>query len=213
MDEQKKLLPPSADAQVCEPPDDVKYTDDAIENRRRFVQESMIRGISAVAIAKQMGVHRNTIVNDIREIRKENAKKVREADVLEEIGEAVQFFEQVSKDAMFEVTDNAHPMAKVSFLSIAMKAKEDKIKLLTQVGVIPSAPKAEQKATSVLFGDVDLENMQVDELKQLRDKVLSEMYSMKAAEAKEMKEAVVEVQAIAEPKKADANNCGDADGK
>lgn len=178
-----KSQPPSLSKSVSDLPQDVKHTEDAIERRRRFVQESMIRGVPATTIATQMGVHRNTIVNDIREIRKKNAQKVAETDVLEEIGEAAQFFEQVAQDAMFEVSDNSHPMAKVSFMSIAMKAKADKLKLLTQVGVIPAVPRREKTGVSVLFGDdVDLDKMQVAELTQLRDKVLDELYAMKEAE-------------------------------
>lgn len=202
----RKLLPPPVDA--SEPPADVKHTEEAIERRRRFVQESVIRGIPASTIAKQLGVHRNTIVNDIREIRKENSRKVAEADVLEEIGEAAAFFEQVAQEAMFGVTDHDHPMAKVSFLSIAMKAKADKIRLLSQVGVIPHAPRGEQRPSAFIFGeDVDLDAMGVEELRQLRDRVLSELYAMKESESAEATEA----QVIADPKEADANNCTDGE--
>lgn len=155
----------------------------------------MVRGISAGTIASQLGVHRNTIVGDIREIRKANAKMVEETDILEEVGEAAQFFDQVCKDAMFAVADNSHPMAKVSFMSIAMKARTDKLRLLTQIGVIPAVPRRERSAASVLFGDdVDLDKMEADELQRLKGQVLTELYHMEEIKKGEGEEEAIDVE-------------------
>jgi hypothetical protein len=194
---QRKLLPPPL-RPLGDAPKNAKYTKDEIEERRRYVAEAVIRGISASTIANQLGVHRNTIVGDIREIRKQNAEKVSQSDMLEEVGELASFFEKVAADAMFEVSANSHPMAKVSFMSMAMKAKADKMKLLTQVGVIPHAPRRHEKASSVLFGDdIDLDNMQVEELARLRDQVLNEIYDFKDVSLEEPDpDKVVEVEVV-----------------
>lgn len=60
----------------------------AIQDRRRQVFELvMMKGVSESAIAEQLGVHRNTIVNDCRAIRDDMRSRVKDLDVLTEIGD------------------------------------------------------------------------------------------------------------------------------
>jgi len=87
-----------------------KYTVEAIEQRRKTVLEMTMRGITAGTIAQQLGVHRNTIVSDLRSIRDHNREAMERTDVMEEIGGAARFYDMIQQESMYGMTTNKHPM-------------------------------------------------------------------------------------------------------
>ena len=160
-----------------------KYTMEAIEQRRRTVLEMTMRGITASTIAQQLGVHRNTIVSDLRAIRDQNREAMERADVLEEIGGAARFYDMIQQESMYGMTTNRHPMVKVSFLSLAMKAQAEKLNLMTKVGILPDGRRKETRPSGVILGDgIDLDRMTPEELKRFRDRILDELYATRDGE-------------------------------
>lgn len=145
-----------------------KWNAAAIEDRRRQVFELMLRGISETVIARQFGVHRNTIVNDVREIRRQNRRKMEEAqrDSLSEIGKMVGEFDEIMKIAMFEAASAKRVGGKAMMLGVALKALVERSRLLIETGILPSAAIEMKGEIAVRLSDGrDLRRMSLEELK------------------------------------------------
>lgn len=57
-----------------------RLSKEQIADRRKTVWEMIVRGIPQVVIAKTLNVHRNTVMNDVRELRKQHRDEVKDTD-------------------------------------------------------------------------------------------------------------------------------------
>lgn len=142
-----------------------------IQDRRRTVWEMTLRGIPETMIANALHVHRNTIVNDIREIRKKNRDKVADADVMTEIADAMQKFEEIFQLAMKDYGQASKDLSKSRYQEIAMNALDKKVRFLVEVGVLPRA--AQEITGRMVIEGIDVEKASIEELKGLRNRLIS----------------------------------------
>jgi len=144
-----------------------KWSRAAVDDRRRKVWEMhTLQGMPEVAIAKWFGVHRNTIVNDVRAIREANRKAAAATDPFAEIGDMTHRLDDVAQKAMLEYASTDSVGGKAQFLNTALKALEQKTRLQFESGTVP---KAVSKVEGTLHVDgLDLKKMTLDELHKMR---------------------------------------------
>lgn len=143
-----------------------KWNRASIDARRRQVLEMvLLNGISEQAMAEASGVHRNTIVNDVAVLRQEARSKMKDLDVIAEIGDFALKYDEVFKRMLFEASSARTPAAKSMLTAQALRAQMQKQQLLIETGVLPSA---EKKITGELHlsGGLDVTKMSTDELRQ-----------------------------------------------
>lgn len=111
---------------------------EAIDQRRALVKEMMIRGMSLVAIAKAIGVHRNTILNDSKEIRRTMRQGIKQIDPVQAIADSVEIFNMVVKESIVQFHSSEGKAAKVQFLRTITETEATKLKFLMSTGLLPS---------------------------------------------------------------------------
>jgi len=144
-----------------------------IDERRRHVWAFVLKGVPESMIAKAMNVHRNTIVNDIRELRKQHRDQIVDADVMAEIGDATSKFDFIIKEALAEFAQAEKPGAKSLFLERATAALDKKVKWLVECGVLPKA--AQEVTGKLLIEGVDVGKASLEELEGLRNRLVSQL--------------------------------------
>lgn len=144
-----------------------------IEERRRRVWAFQLKGVPETMIANALSVHRNTIVNDIRELRKIHREQVAEADVMTEIGDAASKFEFIFKEALSEYAQAEKPGAKSLFLERATAALAKKVQLLVECGVLPKA--AQEISGKLVIEGVDVNKASLEELEGLRSRLVAQL--------------------------------------
>ena len=150
-----------------------------IEERRRKIWDMILRGLPETVIANTLGVHRNTVVNDVRVLRDQHRREVREADVYTEIGDAAKKFDDVFKMALQEYSVTTKESAKGQFLEKAISALTAKVKLLVDVGVLPRA--AQEITGKMVVEGVDVKGASLEEIKGLREQLVAKWASMREA--------------------------------
>lgn len=111
---------------------------ESIEHRRSMVKEMLLRGMTVSSIAKVLGVHRNTVINDVHEVRRQMRLGIKNLDPVQEVADTVEFFQMVAKEAIIQFHGTNKHGAKNSYLNTALKAIETKMKLLAITGMIPN---------------------------------------------------------------------------
>jgi len=144
-----------------------------LEDRRRTVWDLVVRGIPMTVIAKTLGVHRNTINNDVKVLRENNRKQVSDIDVKTEIGDAVAKFDNLFMCAMNEFSTAEKTGAKCTAISLATNALDRKVRFLMDVGFLPKA--AQEFSGKVIVEGVDVQKASSDELRGLRNRLLQRM--------------------------------------
>jgi hypothetical protein len=148
-------------------------TTEAIEERRRQVWEMILKGVPETVISKAFGVHRNTIINDVRVLRRRHRGQVSDADVKEEVGDAVAKFDFIFTQALSDYGTAEKDNLKAQYLEKALNALREKVKFMVEVGVLP---KSAQEITGELkVQGVDISKMSVEELKTMRTRVLEQL--------------------------------------
>lgn len=104
------------------------------------VFKMMLRGMNQTAMATVFHVNRNTIINDVRWLKTHMREIAIEADKFGEIGEAMKFFEEIEHEALFNFHDTDNHKSKVEYLKTAIDAREKKIRLMMDAGIIEKAP-------------------------------------------------------------------------
>lgn len=120
--------------------DDVRLAGsrDAIEQRRAQVWELYCRGMKVGVIATLMKVDRKTIYRDLKTLRERMATAVKEIDAAATVGEMVEHYEHIWRNAMMEYASAKTSAAKNAFLRTAMEAMNNKQKLMANTGLIPA---------------------------------------------------------------------------
>lgn len=148
-------------------------TKEQLQDRRRTVWELYLRGVPLTVISRTLNVHRNTINNDLRELRKTHKQQVSNVDISEEVGDLAAKYDEIFKYAISEYATTDREGAKSSFLSQAQEALHKKSKLLMDVGIIPKA--AQEVSGRIVIEGVDVQKADLRELKSIRDKLLARM--------------------------------------
>lgn len=112
---------------------------EAIEQRRTLVKEMLVRGMSLMSIAKTLGVHRNTIMNDSKEIRRVSRQSIKDIDPVQAVADSIDIFNMVVKEAIRQFHDSEGKGAKVSFLKTIAEAESTKLKFMMATGLLPSS--------------------------------------------------------------------------
>jgi len=111
---------------------------EAIEQRRHMVGEMMLRGMPLVTIAKMLNVHRNTILNDAKELKRASRASITHMDPISEIAETVEKLKMLGAEAVVQYHQADRPQAKNAFLNTARAIETDKMKILMLTGLVPS---------------------------------------------------------------------------
>lgn len=111
-----------------------------IERRRAYVLDFHLRGLANHTIAAMLKVHRNTITNDLKAIKKHQAEAVRNMDPDEETGSALNYYLKLRDQAYTQYLEADNQNAKLGFLQAALRAQDMHIKLLIDTGTIEKAP-------------------------------------------------------------------------
>jgi hypothetical protein len=110
----------------------------AIEQRRALVKEMMVRSMPLTAIAQAIGVHRNTIMNDAKEIRRSMRQSVKDIDPVQAIADSVEIFNMVVREAIVQFHSSEGKASKVSFLKAITEAEATKLKFMMTTGLLPN---------------------------------------------------------------------------
>lgn len=177
-----------------------------IEERRRRVFELLMAGVPEVKIAELVGVHRNTIINDVRAIREANRERVSAVDPYAEIGDHDSFLREVEKQALYEyralhdekievvIDDPTAPGMKRTerritrsqaahrqkFLEIAMRARQTRMEYQLKTGIVPKVPEQVDMGLFQVEG-VDIRKISPEAARALRDKLARKMLAQAAS--------------------------------
>lgn len=155
-----------------------KRTKEAIEYRRRQVFELvLLNGTEASVVAGMLQVHRNTVVNDVAEIRRTLKQWAKALDPHEAIGERAAMYRKVAQTALFDASQTESGGAKAMLLAQVLRAMELEGKLLLDTGVIPKAADKVEGRLEVA-GGVDINLMSTPELRQLRDQLAGKIHRL-----------------------------------
>ncbi len=127
-----------------------------------------MRGVNQAAMAKVLGVNRNTIIRDVQWLRNHTRELATEADKFGELGDAMKAFEEIERTALFQFHETDSPHAKNNFLMTALTAREKKVRLMADMGII-------EKAALDVNMNVDYGKMTTEELLQVREKLLKQV--------------------------------------
>lgn len=145
-------------------------TKEKIEERRRQVWDLVVRGTPMAVMAGALGVHRNTVLNDLSVLRERHRELIADVDVETEIGDAVAKYDDLFQLALQQYHMTDKDGAKGQLLGNALQALSQKVRFLVEVGVLP---KAVQEVTAKLIVEgVDLEKASLDELYGLRTRLI-----------------------------------------
>jgi len=111
-----------------------------LERRRAIVLDLKLRGMGHRAIAAILKVHRNTVSNDFRAIRRMQAEMARSLDGDAEVGATVSYYEKLRNTAFKEYMEAKSNQAKLGYLQTALRAQEMHVKLLMDIGIIDRTP-------------------------------------------------------------------------
>lgn len=111
-----------------------------IEKRRAMVLDFHLRGLTNHAIATILKVHRNTVTNDLKAIKRVQAEAIRNLDPDEEIGAARDYYLKLRDQAYAQYVEAENDNAKLGFLQAAIRANDMHIKLLMDTGAVERAP-------------------------------------------------------------------------
>lgn len=119
-------------------PPHLKGDRESIEHRRNLVRDMMLRGMSLVSIAKVLGVHRNTILNDAKEIRRQMRQSIKELDPIQEVANDVEHYQMIAQEAIVQYYNAEKHSAKKGWMEVSIRAMDSKVKLLALTGLIPT---------------------------------------------------------------------------
>lgn len=127
-----------------------------------------MRGMNQSAIAKVLQVNRNTIIRDVKWLREHTREIALNADKFAEVGDTMKFYEEVEREAMFQFHEVDSPHAKNNLLMTAITAREKKMRLMMDAGII-------DKAALDVNMSVDWSKFTTDELLTKRKNLLSRL--------------------------------------
>lgn len=150
---------------------------EGVERRRAIVIDLHLRGMQNHAIAKLLKVHRNTITNDLKQIKRQQADAVRRLDSDEEAGATLDYYKKLRDDAYQQYIEVNSPGAKLGFLQAALRAQEMYVKLLMDIGAID---RQSAKVTTTHVGQIGVRHdvmsgKTTDDLMARRKSIMAEL--------------------------------------
>lgn len=130
-----------------------------LAERRQMVIRLRLQGMTLREIAKELNTGYMSVKRDLDLVREEVGKKVGQFDRDYALGKSISVYEQIESEAwqQFYSVPNGTP-ARAQFLNLVRTARNDQVKLLTEVGLINKAPTQVQhqfEANQVLKGWTD----------------------------------------------------------
>jgi len=113
---------------------------EGLERRRMIVLDMKMRGMRPNGIAKVLKVHRNTILRDMKWLRKNRAMRLEEDPPMEQTGDLISLYEEIAMQAIQSSHVAETEATKASFMQVALKALDLKAKLMLDTGLIQKAP-------------------------------------------------------------------------
>jgi len=118
-----------------------KASREEIEDRRKQVGRLRMRGLGYRSIAKLLGVGFMTVKRDLEAIREDNKKRVSAFEQEQHLGESLSVFEECELRAWQDYHEaGAGTIQRKHFLDTIQDARNNQIKLLTDVGLISKEP-------------------------------------------------------------------------
>lgn len=118
-----------------------KASREEIEDRRKQVGRLRMRGLGYRSIAKLLGVGYLTIKRDLEAIREDNKKRVSAFEQEQHLGESLSVFEEVELRAWQDYHEaQGGSIQRKHFLDTIQDARNNQIKLLTDVGLVSKEP-------------------------------------------------------------------------
>jgi len=118
-----------------------KANDDEIAERRREVMRLRTQGLGYRAIAAKLGVGHMTVKRDIEYIRAKVRERMTKFERNLAISESVSAYEQVEMEAWKQYgLANPGTTQAARFLDVVRAARNDQVKLLTDLGFLKKAP-------------------------------------------------------------------------
>ena len=108
-----------------------------LETKQQTAYELKLRGYKLEGIAAVLGVTTRTVKNYIRNFKDRMGTHIVPANAKELIGDSMLAYENIEKEAWQEWVDaKGNPAARAKFLDLARVSRNDRIKLLKDLGVI-----------------------------------------------------------------------------
>jgi DNA-binding CsgD family transcriptional regulator len=139
---------------------------DVIERRRINVIQLRLQGLTTAEVAKRLSVSTDTVAKDIEAIRKANNKYVEEFNQKDFVGDTLNVYSAIEKDAWAQVaTLPQGDSRRVKFLDAVRNTRKEQIKLLQNSGLLhKEAEKVEvQITTQVIDGWTDEQKLLISE--------------------------------------------------
>lgn len=127
------------------------------EERIRQSFDLKMRGVPISAIAITLGISVGTVHNDLRQHAEDYRKRLEQEPAANLIADALVWYDDIERACLFEasqagkgsvipsktgeiIRSGADNKEKLPFIQTAMKARESKIKLMMDTGIIPKEP-------------------------------------------------------------------------
>ena len=118
-----------------------KLSQSELEIRRKQVLSLRMRGLGIRAIAKELGTGYMTVKRDLEALRSEMQERLTKLDRDCIIANSVSVFEEVESQAWDQYhKPSCDNKTKVQYLNMVRAARNDQVKLLTDIGMIAKAP-------------------------------------------------------------------------
>lgn len=118
-----------------------KASKEEIADRRKHVLRLRMRGLGYRSIAKMLNVGHMTVKRDLDAIRDENKRRVADIEKTQVVGDSLSLFEEVELRAWQDYHE-ASPGTpqRQKFLDVIQSARNNQLKLLTDLGLVSKAP-------------------------------------------------------------------------
>lgn len=150
----------------------VKPSTEETFERRLEVFRLQMRGIRPTAIAKELGVSMKTIRKDRKWISNHLREIALNADRFAELGESMEVLKEIEQEALYHMAETENPHAKNNYLQTAMAAREKRVRLMMDSGMIPKA------SEKIDLNVGEMAKMSTEELVHRRQKVLKDLHDI-----------------------------------
>jgi len=147
--------------------EDVKEMDSA--QRRSTIFDLRARGLQWKTIANTLNISVRTAQRDYKDLREENLKDIDQSTIDQKVAENDQFYQYIEQQAMRSASDAQSHQVKANLYGIALKARNDRTKLMQDVGRLPKLGEEVNEGSEMLER---LKNMGKSELMEHQQKLL-----------------------------------------
>lgn len=111
-----------------------------LAERRQAVMTLRLKGLSYKSIAEQVGVGCMTVKRDLDQVRQDNIQQVSEFNRDVALGRAIASYNEIEREAWIQYhLTKSGTSQKAQFLNMVRVANNDRVRLLTEVGLVSRA--------------------------------------------------------------------------